>query len=434
MRILLIGNGAREHCIGEAIAKSARKPRLFVLAASRNPGLEQLATVYNQDTLDDVEGMLYFAKKSDIDIAVIGPEAPLALGVVDVLERDGIPCVGPRKALAQIESSKSFARSFLEREGVPGGLRYKSFTRIEGVKEFMESLSGNVVVKADGLAGGKGVKIVGEQLTDVEAAIGFVHEVLQQHPSVVIEEKLVGQEFSLMSFVDGDNHLPMPIVQDHKRAHEGDTGPNTGGMGTYSMSDHGMPFLTEEDVREAHNINYLTMQALKKEIGMYKGVLFGGFMKTRDGVRLIEYNARFGDPEVMSVLPLLEIDFVDICEAIIRGGLEHIALRFARKATVCKYLVPEGYPDAPLKGEKIVVPDGLPARVYYGSVHASGDDFVLDGSRSVAMVGVADTIEEAERIAESSAQAVQGPVFHRKDIGTQALIQKRVDMVQEWKC
>jgi fusion protein PurCD len=244
----------------------------------------------------------------------------------------------------------------------------------------------------------------------------------------VIEEKFIGQEFSLMSFCDGDTLKHMPAVQDHKRAYEGDTGPNTGGMGTYSNANHSLPFLTDEDIDEAHAINMATARALKDKFDEgYKGVLYGGFMATADGVKLIEYNARFGDPEAMNVLPLLNTDFIEICNGIADGTLDQIDVQFQNKATVCKYAVPEGYPDSPVKGQPINLSKiNNPGRLFYASVDIRDDQLVEAGSRTVAVVGVADTISEAENIAEKEISAVEGPLFHRNDIGTEQLVNKRI--------
>ena len=232
-----------------------------------------------------------------------------------------------------------------------------------------------------------------------------------------------------MSFCDGETLKHMPAVQDHKRAYEGDTGPNTGGMGTYSDADHSLPFLKDSDLQEAYAINIATANALKNKCGEgYKGVLYGGFMATGSGVKLIEYNARFGDPEAMNVLPLLESDFVDICECVADGTLDSIDVRFQKKATVCKYAVPEGYPNNPVKGEPINIAniknfDGL----FYASVDVKNGSLLEAGSRTVAVLGMADSIPEAEAIAEKEVSSVSGPLYHRSDIGTKTVIQNRID-------
>jgi phosphoribosylamine--glycine ligase len=292
------------------------------------------------------------------------------------------------------------------------------------------------VIKPDGLTGGKGVKVSGEHFHSVEEALEYCAEIFKSvQPVVVIEEKLDGEEFSFQSFFD-EKHIVHTIpVQDHKRAKDNDTGPNTGGMGSYSCADHLLPFLTRDHIRQAGEINRLVGEAVSREIGEeYKGVLYGGFMLTKDGLRVIEYNARFGDPEVMNVLPLMQADFVEVCKAIIDGTLDKLTVRFRHQATVCKYVVPKGYPGKPIRQDDISLDaakkvPGLDERLrmYYAAVSEKNGKLYLTGSRAVAFVGIANTLFEAERIAEEAASLVEGPVFHRRDIGTAELIQKRID-------
>jgi phosphoribosylamine--glycine ligase len=300
---------------------------------------------------------------------------------------------------------------------------------LNGVTQFLNVLGENYVVKYDGLAGGKGVKVSGEHLHSHDEALAYCQELTDKGDEFVIEEKFIGEEFSLMSFCDGDTLKHMPAVQDHKRAYDGDTGPNTGGMGTYSDADQSLPFLTDDDITQAHEINLQTAKAVKDKFGEgYKGILYGGFMATANGVKLIEYNARFGDPEAMNVLSLLESDFIEICNGIADGSLNKVDVHFSNKATVCKYAVPEGYPDSPVKDEQIDIskiknPDGL----FYASVDIQNGKLVEVGSRTVAVVGMADSISNAEKIAEKEVSAIAGPLFHRSDIGTDMVIQKRIN-------
>ena len=312
---------------------------------------------------------------------------------------------------------------------IPGGPLYKKFNSIVGVKEFLNELGDLYVVKFDGLAGGKGVKVAGEHLHSHEEAITYCESLIKNNGEFVIEEKFIGEEFSLMSFCDGTNIKHMPIVQDHKRAYEGDTGPNTGGMGTYSDSDHSLPFLNNSDIIDARAINVATVNALRDKFEEgYKGILYGGFMATSKGVKLIEYNARFGDPEAMNVLSLLESDFIEICNHIATGDLKSTDISFAKKATVCKYAVPKGYPDAPIKGQPIDVSKvNNPDSLFYASVDIYNGQLVQAGSRTVAVIGISDTIPEAQNIAEKEITLIGGPLFHRKDIGTSEAIQKRID-------
>lgn len=431
MNILLIGSGAREHALGRAIKRSPQNVNLFCFASSRNPGLVELADVYEIGKISDTKAVTEFAKKNKIDLAIIGPEAPLAAGVADSLWAEKIPCVGPKQKLAQLETSKGFTRDLLTEFSVPGGPKYKKFDSLEGVKEFLQELGDLYVVKADGLMGGKGVKVAGDHLHNQQEALDYCKELVEAGSKFVIEEKLIGQEFSLMSFCDGEHLAHMPAVQDHKRAFEGDQGPNTGGMGTYSNADHKLPFLTDQDIKQAQKINQKTADALRNKFGEgYIGVLYGGFMTTANGVKLIEYNARLGDPEAMNVLAVLESDFVALCQAIVGGTLTQENAKFSHKATVCKYAVPEGYPDSPIKNQKIDISEADKNCLYYASVDEREDGLYELGSRAIAVVGVADTISDAEKTAETEIQKIKGPVFHRSDIATQNLINKRVEMMK----
>ena len=429
MNILLIGSGAREHALARAIDRSSNDNNLYCVASNMNPGIAQICTEIVVDNINDPNIILGYAKQFRSSMVIIGPENPLENGVSDLLNNSGIKVVGPNRRLAQIETSKSFARDLLKEHGVPGGPRYKTFDSMKNVESFLLELGDRFVVKYDGLAGGKGVKVSGDHLHSKEDALSYCKELVNAGKEFVIEEKFIGEEFSLMSFCDGNTLQHMPAVQDHKRAHENDMGPNTGGMGTYSDADHSLPFLDENDIKEAQNINLKTADALKNKFGEgYKGVLYGGFMATADGVKLIEYNARLGDPEAMNVLSLLESDIVEICDAIATETLENVKVKFKNKATVCKYAVPDGYPENPLKGEVIdisAVAD--PETLFLASVDIKNGNLVEAGSRTVAIVGVAESITEAEKIAEAEILKVTGPLFHRKDIGTDEIVKKRID-------
>jgi phosphoribosylamine--glycine ligase len=385
---------------------------------------------------DVVEEVLSEARKHRPDFVFIGPEEPLAMGVVDALQTElRIPCIGPTRELAQLESSKAFTRELLRRHNIPGNPEYRVFRSPQGIEQYCKEL-GEFVVKPDGLTGGKGVKVSGTHLQSAREAAAYADELFRaKHAAVVIEERLDGEEFSLQSFCDGSCVADMVVVQDHKRAYDGDLGPNTGGMGSYSCQDHRLPFLSEEHRRAASAINAAVANAIRQETGQqYKGILYGGFMLTRHGVRLLEYNARFGDPEALNVLSVLKTDLVDICEAIISGTLDQLPVEFESRATVCKYVVPEGYPDHPLKDERIslarVPEQSARLRYYEAAVEHRSDGVYLTGSRAIGFVGIGADLDEAERIAEEAASSVDGPVYHRKDIGTRALIQQRCDHVR----
>lgn len=430
MNILLIGSGAREHAMARAIKRAKQPHELFCFASSINPGMVPLCRSYLPGKLNDTEAILHFAENHEVDFAIIGPEAPLALGIVDVLAQQNIAAIGPSQSLAQIETSKGFTRDLLTKYQVPGMPQYKRFTRfVPEVTDFLNHLNGQYVIKADGLMGGKGVKVAGVHLHDQQAAIDYCHSI---DGPFVIEEKLVGPEFSLIAFSDGAHLAHMPAVQDHKLAFEGDLGPNTGGMGSYSDVDHKLPFLRDQDIAEAMAINQATIDALKQELGQpYKGILYGGFMRTAEGVKLIEYNARFGDPEAVNILSLLQTDFVDICQAMIAGTLDQVSVQFEQQATVVKYLVPNGYPDDPVKGEAIDLSDVARAHhLYFAAIDQQDSQLIMTGSRAMAVLGIGSSIAEAEQMAEDLASRVKGPVFYRSDIGTQALIDKRIEMTR----
>ena len=432
MTILLIGSGAREHAIARALDRSSQNKSIYCLASNMNPGIAELCVEITIDNFNDPELVSSYASEIGATLTIIGPENPLAEGVADALWNNGVKVVGPKKTLAQIETSKSFTRDLLTEYNIPACPKYKTFLALDGVAEFLSNLEEDYVIKYDGLAGGKGVKVAGDHLNSHEEALAYCRELVDRGGKFVIEEKLIGQEFSLMSFCDGETLKHMPAVQDHKRAYEGDTGPNTGGMGTYSDADHSLPFLTDENIIQAHEINNATAKALKDKFGDgYKGILYGGFMTTADGVKLIEYNARLGDPEAMNVLSLLESDFIAICQGIVDETLDKVDVQFADQATVCKYAVPKGYPDNPIKGEPIDISniENL-ERLFYASVDFKDGQLVEAGSRTVAVVGTANTISKAEKIAEKEISAVEGPLFHRNDIGTDELVQKRVQHME----
>ncbi|MEA1993543.1 MAG: phosphoribosylamine--glycine ligase [Euryarchaeota archaeon] len=417
MKVLLVGHGAREHCIAEAL-----DCELYSFMKNRNPGILDLSADSVVSELD-LTKLGEFAKKVDPDFAFIGPEGPLEKGAVDYLRSLGIECFGPTKSLARIETSKAFTRELMEKYGINGNPEFRVFTETEGIEAYMRDIN-DFVVKPDGLTGGKGVKVFGEHLATIEEAVSYAEEVLKGHDSVVIEERLDGEEFSLQCISDG-KHLSASIpVQDHKRAYEGDEGPNTGGMGSYSMEDHLLPFLTKKDTEKAAKITIDVMKALYKETGeYYTGILYGGFILTKNGVKLLEYNARLGDPEAMNILPILKNNFAEVCFSALDQRLKK--MDFERKATVCKYVVPDGYPTDPKPG-KLVIPE-TDARLYYASVDLRESGLYMTTSRAAAFVGIADTIDEAEKIAQNAVEKVEGGVRYRRDIGTQELLQRRVD-------
>lgn len=437
MRALIVGSGAREHAIAEALVRSGAE--LVACAKLRNPGIAALATAYGTFPETEPGRVAAFASEQRAELAVIGPEAPLEAGVADALLARGISVVGPTKAAARIETSKAFMRDLLRRHRVPGSIPYATFQEPDSAAAYLKEHPQDQVIKPAGLTGGKGVRVLGEHLSTVEDAVVYVREIFDHRiggaGGVVVEQRLKGEEITLQALTDGTTVLPMPAVQDHKRAWEGDRGPNTGGMGSYSQADGLLPFLTKEEHRAAVEVLQKAVDALRADGIVYRGVLYGQFMLTVEGPKVVEFNARFGDPEAMNVLPTLESDFVELCERTATGRLAGASIRFAPMATVCKYVVPEGYGDRPASGERIELDrravEACGARLHYASVTEQSGALYTTSSRALAFTGIAPTIEEAERIADRGTRAVSGPIFVRHDIGTAALIQAKVDHMRQ---
>ena len=427
VKVLIIGHGAREHVIGEALIRSGAN--LYAFMSSKNAGLEDLSQgrikVHSEM---DFKEIIDYCKLNSIDFVVVGPEAPLVVGIVDAIERNGIPCIGPRIEAAQLEGSKIFTRRLLEKYKISSNIKSKKFDSMENVENYIKELGiKNIVVKPDGLTGGKGVKVYGDHLFSKQDILDYCQTLVKQKSLFLIEEKIEGEEFTLQTFVDGKNVVGTPLVQDHKRAYEDDTG----GMGSYSMENHLMPFITQNDVDEALEDMKKVVAAVKAETGVeYKGFLYGGYMKTVKGIKLIEFNSRLGDPEAMNVLPILKTDFIDVCMGIINGNLKS-NIEFENKATVCKYLAPEGYPGSPKKDELVKIDKNklkqIGARYYYASVYRKGDEVFTTTSRAIGVVGIANDLESAEKIAEQGIGCISGKLFYRKDVGTLKLLQKRID-------
>ncbi len=427
MRVLLVGAGGRENAIAEALSRDAE---LYVVAKHKNPGIMRLAKDYGLAKETDVQKVLDFALKWGVDLAFIGPEAPLEKGIVNVLEENGTPTVGPTKEAAQLETNKAFARQLMEKYKIPGRKLFRVFDDIEEMKAWIDEFGKPVVVKPLGLTGGKGVKVVGYQLKDNEEAKEYAKALIEKDGKVLIEERTDGVEFTFQVFTDGKKVIPMPLAQDYPHAYEGDVGPITGGMGSYSCENHLLPFIPKDDYEKALETLKATIDAMRKNGTPYKGILYGQFMLANDEPKIIEFNARFGDPEAMNVLPILKTSLVEIGEGIIDGNLKKA--EFEQKATVVKYVAPKGYPTNPIKGVKLQINEDKireeGAKVYYASIDES---FTMLGSRALAIVGVADSLEEAEKIASHGIKHVNGEIFYRTDVGTQESIEKRIMIMKK---
>ena len=432
MKVLAVGGGGREHAAVEALHRSGSE--LYCVMKNANPGIIARSTKHLLCDEKDVEKVVAFAKENGVELAFVGPEAPLEVGIVDALEAAGIRCASPTRAAARIETSKQFMRQLVKDHNIDGNLSFASFDNAEDAEAYLRTLDHEIVVKPIGLTGGKGVKVQGEHLHSFEETMEYVNEIFDGNiggAGVILEEKAVGEEFTQMVFVDGKHIVPMPLVQDHKRAYEGDVGPNTGGMGSYTDADHLLPFVSEKDREDALNIVQAIVDALADEGCPYRGVMYGQFMLTVNGPKIIEINARFGDPEAMNVLTVLGSNFEDVCMRMASGTLGD-DVEFAKAATVCKYVVPKGYGVKSESGHEISVDEqavrDCGAVVYYANVDMKDGKLVTGTSRSVGVVGEGASIEEAERNCEAALKHVKcDAVFVRHDIGTRELVQRRVD-------
>jgi len=430
--VLLVGGGGREHAVARALADSDCD--LYACAGNKNPGIAAIADGFEALDTTHPKAVTTYAKSVEADLAVIGPEAPLAAGVADALDEAGIYAFGPQEAEARIETDKAFQRRFMQEHDIPGCPDFETFEDMDAACEFIDEYDGDLAIKPAGLTGGKGVRVIGDQITAEE---GKEYLRSSDYDRVVLEERLIGEEFTVQALVANGEVRVTPAVQDHKRAYEGDEGPNTGGMGSYSDATLELPFMDRDDYMAAVDVIEATVDALEG----YKGVLYGQFMLTNEGPRVVEFNARFGDPEAMNTLPVLNTDFLDVLTAA-RDGDDLPQLSFAPKATVCKYAVPDGYPTDPEAGAKVTVDeegareiaseyDGE-AILYYASVDDREDGIYTTTSRSFAVVGVADSITEAEEIAEAVlSEAGEDGLRMRHDIGKPDLVQKRIDHMAE---
>ena len=439
MNVLVVGGGAREHALCDAVARS-EQATLFAVMNNMNPGIQSLAIEHLQVKETSVADIVSYATKKNIDIALIGPEAPLEAGLADALLQNQIKTCAPTKDAARIETDKEWMRNLLTKHNIPGQLQHQTFTDVVEAEAFIRKLDAQVALKPIGLTGGKGVHVAGDHFNGTSEAMQYVTQVIQNKiggaAKILIEEKALGEEFTLQAFTDGQHLAALPAVQDHKRLLPDDKGPNTGGMGSYSCADGLLPFLSKQEYHQGASILQHIIKALAAEHCPYIGPIYGQFILTKQGVKIIEVNARFGDPEAMNVLPLLQNDFLEICTAMLERTLSKKDIRVDKKATVCKYVVPEGYGVKSMVGEPIYVnEDALHktgAHLFYASVNKKDDHIVTGSSRSLAVVGIHDELEAAENISEQALTYVKGDhLFIRHDIGTKQLLEKRIRHMKE---
>lgn len=422
MRVLVVGSGGREHALCWAIAASPLCDALF--CAPGNPGIAAEATCVPV-AATDLDGILALCVAERIDFVVVGPEAPLVAGLVDRLEAKGIAAFGPTAAAAALEGSKGFTKDICAKYGIPTAA-YRRFHDARAAKDYVRAQGAPIVVKADGLAAGKGVTVA-ETMPQAEAAIDdalIANRFGAAGAEVVIEEFLAGEEASFFAFTDGKTALPLASAQDHKRVGDGDVGPNTGGMGAYSPA----PCVTPEIEAEVMTrIIRPTLAAMTKEGKPYKGVLYAGLMLTKEGPKLIEYNARFGDPECQVLLPRLKSDLLPALLAARDGVLDDFDLRWRDEVALCVVLAAKGYPDNPERGSEIRGLEAAAAsdpsvRIFHAGTKRAGDKLVADGGRVLNVVGLGASVKEARDRAYAVVDRIDWREgFCRRDIGWRAL-------------
>ena len=420
MKILVVGGGGREHAIVKKLKENQSVTELYCLPG--NGGIAQDA-VCVPIAATDLDGIVAFAMEHKIDYAVVAPDDPLALGAVDRLEAIGVDCFGPRKNAAVIEASKVFAKELMQRYGIPTA-RYKSFERMDEALAYLQSAPMPTVVKADGLALGKGV-VIAQTRTEAEQAVRAMMEEQRFGKSgarIVIEEFLEGPEVSVLSFTDGKTVVPMVSSMDHKRAGEGDTGLNTGGMGTIAPN----PYYTPQIAQRCMETIFLpTVRAMAREGRPFKGCLYFGLMLTKDGPKVIEYNCRFGDPETQVVLPLLESDLLTVMQAVTEERLADCPVKFSDGSAACVILASKGYPGAYEKGFPIEIPADLDAEVYVAGAKTQDGRLVTAGGRVLGVTALGKDLPEALDRAYDAVKRVRFEnAYYRRDIGARALAAK----------
>lgn len=422
MKIMVVGGGGREHAIIKKIKENKDVEKIYALPG--NGGMAKDAELVNISATD-IEKAVEFAVKNKIDYAVVAPDDPLVLGMVDALEEKGIPCFGPRKNAAIIEGSKVFSKDLMKKYNIPTA-QYEVFTDADEALKYVENCPIPTVVKADGLALGKGVIIAMTREEAKNAVVSIMKDKQfgKSGDSIVIEEFLTGPEVSVLSFTDGKTVVPMISSMDHKRAGDNDTGLNTGGMGTVAPN----PYYTKAIADECMEKIFLpTIEAMNKEGRTFKGCLYFGLMLTEKGPKVIEYNCRFGDPETQVVLPLLESDLLTVMRAVTDETLADCEVKFSDKSACCVIMASEGYPVKYEKGYEITIPEEVEDNVYVAGAKLENGKLLTNGGRVLGVTKIADTLEQAIALSYNAVEKVCfGNAYYRHDIGQKALKCKEV--------
>ena len=422
MKILLIGSGGREHALAWKMARSLRVQKVFVApgnggtANQKHEGIENLP-------ISDLQELADFAKREQIALTVVGPEAPLAAGIVDVFRNQGLRIFGPTQLAAQLESSKDFSKAFMKRHGIPTA-DYQTFSKASEAHNYIDQKGAPIVIKADGLAAGKGV-VVAMSLPEAHMAVDMMlsdNKLGNAGARVVIEEFLIGEEASFIVLVDGKNVVPLATSQDHKRLHDGDQGPNTGGMGAYSPA----PVVTPEiHARAMREVIMPTVLGMKADGIPYTGFLYAGLMISPDGrIKTLEFNCRMGDPETQPIMARLESDLVNALDKAIDGKLDEVELKWDRRIALGVVLAAHQYPDTPRSGDRI---SGIPAPtndqiVFHAGTKLHDGNLLTSGGRVLCVVGLADTVKAAQQKAYSAVEQIHfDGMQYRKDIGFRAI-------------
>ncbi|RXT05165.1 phosphoribosylamine--glycine ligase [Ammoniphilus sp. CFH 90114] len=420
MKVLIIGSGGREHAIVWKLSQSSKVEKIY--CAPGNAGIAELAECVPIGAME-IEKLAAFAKEAKIDLTFVGPEDPLLAGIVDYFEEQGLSVFGPKKEAALIEGSKTFAKDLMKKYAIPTA-KYESFDSYEEALAYVRQEGAPIVVKADGLAAGKGVTVA-FKLEEAEVALQHImkDEIFGSAGArVVIEEFLQGEEMTLLSFVDGTTVKPMVPSQDHKPVYDDDKGPNTGGMGTYSPVPHMPESLVEQIVKD---IVVPTAEAMVKEGCSFRGILYTGLIITKEGPKVIEYNARFGDPETQVVLPRLKTDLLDVLIAGVAGELDNLDVQWKEEAAVCVIMASGGYPGSYEKGKEITGLDqvGDQAMVFHAGTELKDGKVVTNGGRVLGVTSIGQSVKEARDAAYQAVQQISFDGAHyRKDIAKKALV------------